>query len=66
MKVNDRPCRVLEFEYIDLQGRAHVCRSSYLSEKLIARLEGLATVPVVYLPERSDEADLDLDRLPDA
>ncbi len=63
MRVNGRPCRVLEFEYVDLQGATRVCRSSYLSADMIARLENLDPVPVVYVPDRPDEADLDLDRL---
>jgi hypothetical protein len=63
MRVNGRACQVLEFEYVDLTGHTRVCRSSYLSAKTISRLEGLGTVPVVYLPDRADEADLDLDRL---
>jgi hypothetical protein len=50
MRVNDQPCRVLEFEYIDLMGRVHTCRSAFLSGKTIAALEGRATVPVVYTP----------------
>jgi hypothetical protein len=53
----------LEFEYVDFTGRTHVCRSAYLDEKTIRRLEGLETVPVVYLPDRPAEADLDLERL---
>jgi len=63
MKVNGRPCRVLEFEYTDMMGQKHVCRSSYLSEKWIERLEKVESVPVVYLPERPEAADLDLDAL---
>ena len=64
MRVNNRPCRVLEFEYVDLSGQTHVCRSAYLDDKTIQRLEGLETVPVVYMPDRPDDADLNLDQLP--
>jgi hypothetical protein len=64
MRVNNRPCKVLEFEYVDLSGQTHVCRSAYLDEKTIRRLEGLETVPVVYVPDRPDDADLNLDQLP--
>jgi hypothetical protein len=63
MKVNGRPCRVLEFEYTDMTGQKHVCRSAYLSDKMIQRLEGLESVPVVYLPERPEAADLDIEAL---
>jgi hypothetical protein len=63
MRVNNRPCRVLEFEFVDLAGRTHVCRSAYLDAKTILRLDGLETVPVVYLPDHPERADLDLDRL---
>jgi hypothetical protein len=63
MKVNGRPCRVLEFEYTDMMGQKHVCRSAYLSDKTIKRLEGMESVPVVYLPDRPEAADLDLDAL---
>jgi hypothetical protein len=63
MKVNNQPCRLLEFEYVDLTGRTLVGRSAYLSEKTIARLEGLDTVPIVYLADSPEDADLDLDRL---
>jgi hypothetical protein len=63
MRVNERPCRLLAFEYVDFRGQTHVGRSSYLSDETIARLEGLETVPIVYLAERPGDADLDLDRL---
>ena len=63
MKVNGRACRVLEFEFTDMMGQLHRCRSSYLNEKLISRLEAMAAVPIVYLQDRPDEADLNLDRL---
>jgi hypothetical protein len=63
MRVNDRPCRVLEFEYVDFMGQTHVCRSAYLDQRTIARLEGKDPVPVVYLADRPEAADLDLDRL---
>jgi len=63
MLVNGRPCRYLEFQYVDAQGFTHRGRSSYLSEKMEALLEGRDTVPVVYSPDNPDQADLDLDRL---
>jgi hypothetical protein len=63
MKVNGRPVRVLEFEYADLTGQKHVCRSSYLSDKWIERLEKVESIPVVYMPDRPEAADLDLDAL---
>jgi hypothetical protein len=63
MTVNDRPCRLVAFEYVDFTGQTHVGQSSYLSDETIARLEGLETVPVVYLAQRPEDADLDLDRL---
>jgi hypothetical protein len=63
MRVNGRPCRVLEFEYVDFMGQTHVGRSAYLDQKTIARLEGKDPVPIVYLADRPEAADLDLDRL---
>ncbi|RPI78732.1 MAG: DUF3592 domain-containing protein [Desulfobacteraceae bacterium] len=63
MKVNGRPCRVLEFEYTDWTGQKHVCRSAYLSDKTIKHLESMQSVPVVYLPDRPEAADLDLEAL---
>lgn len=63
MKVNGRPCRYLEFEYTDMTGQTFTCRSGYLSQEMISKIEAMETVPVVYLPDHPAEADLDLDRL---
>lgn len=64
VRVNNRPCQYLEFEFTDYQGQMHVCKSCFVNDSMIAKLEQMQTVPVVYLPERPDEADLDLDRMP--
>ncbi|MEW6365570.1 MAG: DUF3592 domain-containing protein [Acidobacteriota bacterium] len=63
MRVNNRPCRSIEFSFNDFQGRSYTCRSSFLSDKMLASIEGMEEVPIVYLPDRPEEADLDLDRL---
>ncbi len=63
MTVNGRPCRVLKFEYVDFTGQTRVGTSAYLDQKTIDRLTGVDPVPVVYLADRLEAADLDLDRL---
>jgi hypothetical protein len=65
MEVNHRPCRYLQFEYDDFRGQRHSGKSSYLSEKQIARLQNVTEVPVIYLPDAPDTADLDFERIED-
>jgi hypothetical protein len=63
MQVNNEPSTYLQFEYVDFQGAKRECRSSYLNEKQSRLLKDMSEVPVVYLPEAPDSADLDFDKI---
>jgi hypothetical protein len=63
MQVNNEPSRYLQFEFIDFQGNTHNGNSSYLNEKQIQLLQNMINVPIVYLPDAPDTADLDFERI---
>jgi len=63
MQVNNQPCPYLQFEFVDFQSNKHDCRSSYLNEKQIQQLRDKAAVPIVYLQDTPDTADLDFEKI---
>jgi hypothetical protein len=62
-QVNNQPCPYLQFEFVDLQGNKHNCRNSYRNEKQIQLLKDKIEVPIVYLPDIPDAADLDFEKI---